>query len=191
MSMKRTPDDRARVAEFRSVIDAYLLVDLEKMLAAHEPSSLGLPILQTILGSMELVGKLMGGGFSTFYRELVKDEPRYRPAKTFFASAIRHGSAHVCLIHPGVWVTKNGQGHLSRTAQGDVRIDLMDMRRDFVRTYTRLMNEVEAGHRDTYGLRVVLASLHEQEHIIQELAAQLPACADSPRATTQLGSNGE
>jgi len=164
----------AQFAGLRKLIDEYLLGDLQAMLEIREPAGLGFPMLQTILGGMELTGKLMGGNFGLFFGELAKDEPRYRPAQNFFWRAVRNTTAHGYLVHTGIDVDKNDHGHLTQTRGGHVRIDLVTLHGDFVRTYTRLMDEVQADRRQAHGFGAVWESLSEQRSEVAKLAAILP-----------------
>jgi hypothetical protein len=168
------------VREFREVLDHYLFADLETMADVQtDRGGLGYPMIQTILAAMELVGMLIsgshdGGAFDKFWSELSKDRPTYKRARAVFR-AIRNSAAHLFLVHAGIQLTKNAKGHMTRTQDGLVNVDLLRFYEDFRATYERLMDEVATGSREAKGYPKVVEQLTKERREIRELAASLPS----------------
>src|SRR5579871_6257431 len=105
------------------------------------------PMLQTILGGMELVGMLLSGKASSsaqkaFLKEFLKDHPHYAKIGDLF-SLIRNGTAHIYLVRGEIGVTKGGINNLTRTPDGKVNIDVRQLLADFRLTYDRIKKSAE------------------------------------------------
>jgi hypothetical protein len=77
-------------------------------------------------------------------------------------------------MHAGISVTKDGGGHLTRTPEGYVNIDLRVLSSDFRRTYERLMDEMETETRPAPGLARIADELTQRTDPVARFAEELP-----------------
>jgi hypothetical protein len=167
--------------ELTRLLDEYLIADLETMASIRRHrGGLGYPMLQAMLGGMELLGMLIsgareGGAFDRFWKELNQDHPSrsYKSARKVFRK-VRNSTSHLFLVHTGVQLTKNGVGHMTRTEDGLINVDLLVLLDDFRHTYERLIEEVEDGSRHAVGYSQVEQELTRWRNDIEELAESLP-----------------
>ena len=100
---------------------------------------------------MELLGKLFSGGqqdehaFNYFWDNYsIHDNPQYNNPrlKKILRNSIRNGTAHIFLVKFGIQISKDNNGNLTRTLNGDLNIDLITFFEDFKKTFTRIREQI-------------------------------------------------
>ena len=183
-----------RLKAFFDLTDRYLIADLRTMSSINKSSGgLGYPMLQTILSGMELVGKLISGhknrgAFDSFWGEFKKDHPEYDGLDELFRS-LRNSTAHIFHARVGIQVSKSRKGHLTRTKEGCINIDALDLFNDFEETYKRVKQSVLAGTM-THKYAAVEAELLKDHELIAQAVSKLQEWPESPRPWDQITPSG-
>jgi hypothetical protein len=149
----------------------------------------GYPVLQTMLSGMELLGKLLSGGkddeqagnpFWDTY--LIRVDARYanKRLRKILRQSIRNGIAHVGLVRFGIRISKDGTGHLTKTAFGNLNIDVVELLQHFKDAYELMKSELHQPRSPLVpqferGYNVLLKDLTKAQRDIAVYVKTLPA----------------
>jgi hypothetical protein len=113
---------------------------------------LGCAALETLLGGMELLGKLCTGGksneqaFNAFWDLfLLQVDDRYADTslRKILRQVVQNGAAHAYLAQNRIEISKDGKGHLAATPAGALNVDVAVLLEHFRAALDLMKGELE------------------------------------------------